>query len=472
MDKENEEKEILEKKRKELKERWATSIKKDGVTKPFPGFKDYGWSLETAFERLQEMQFQEILQECRFIGANQPFFVGNSWYEIVEKPQRSGGYTLEIQQRSPQAIKTVYGKDFDFENAPKFDDFTSQNDILNYRQAVGRDGENTHKCFNLFPRPLFTMERDFLKTHLMGLCDIFTPLQLVHHVFGKQWFLGLQYLALLIQKPNQFLPVLCLVSKENQTGKSTFANLLKYMLGDCVGFFSSSDLRSDFNTCFLSHVAVFEEISNAKTSVDKIKDMATTTRKTINRKNEPQREYDVNVHIIINSNNETGFINASDEDIRYWVVKVPPLDRYDPFFDRHLKDQAKDFFYFLATFPHIGEKKSRMWFDPKDIETSSLEILRKCSKSDCAKSLISWALDATGEKGVFYATVSDILNFEPSLKKFSPAEIKQALKKELGMVPANDGEVFRYTHYIRGCSVTGRPFRFDRETFEQYETDD
>lgn len=454
-----------------LKGRWEKSVAKTDVIDPFLGFEDYGWSMETAFERLREMQTREIVRESLFIGINQPFFVGNSWYEIVEKPQRSGDYTQEIQQRSVQAIKIKYGKDFDFDNAPKFDDFTSQNDILNYRQTVGRDGENSHKCFNRFPRPPFTMEHDFLKTHLMGTCDILAPLQIVHHIFGEQWYMGLQYLALLIQKPNQFLPVLCLVSKENQTGKSTFANLLKYMLGDCVGFYSNSDLRSDFNTFCFSHVAVFEEISNAKSSVDKIKDMATTTRKTINCKNEPQREYDVNVHIIINSNNETGFINASDDDIRYWVRKVPKLKRYDPFFDKHLKAQAKDFFYFLATFPHIGDKKSRMWFDPKKLETSSLEILRKNSKSDCAKSIISWALDAIAEKGDFYATVSDILNFEPSLKRYSPTDVRRALKTELGMesVSSDSGNNISYTHYMTGRSTSGKPYRFDRESFEKFE---
>ena len=218
-------------------------------------------------------------------------------------------------------------------------------------------------------------------------------------------------------------------------------------------------------------MAVFEEISNAKSSVDKIKDMATTTRKTINCKNEPQREYDVNVHIIINSNNETGFINASDDDIRYWVRKVPKLKRYDPFFDKHLKAQAKDFFYFLATFPHIGDKKSRMWFDPKKLETSSLEILRKNSKSDCAKSIISWALDAIAEKGDFYATVSDILNFEPSLKRYSPTDVRRALKTELGMesVSSDSGNNISYTHYMTGRSTSGNPYRFDRASFEKFE---
>lgn len=461
----------MEQTEKELKDKWEKSVAKTDVIAPFTSFEDYGWSKETAHARLDEIYFSEIMQQSLFIKANEPFFVGNSWYEIVEKPQRSGGYTQEIQQRSVMAIKTKYGKDFNFENAPKFDDFTSQNDILNYRQTVGREGENSPKCFNRFPRPPFTMDRDFLKNHLMGICDILAPLQIVHHIFGDQWYMGLQYLALLIQKPNQFLPVLCLVSKENQTGKSTFANLLKHMLGDCVGFYSNSDLKSDFNTFCFSHVAVFEEISNAKTSVDRIKDMATTTRKTINCKNEPQREYDVNVHIIIISNNETGFINASDDDIRYWVRKVPSLTNYDPYFDKHLKDHARDFFYFLASFPHIGEKNSRMWFAPKDIETSSLEILRKSSKSECARSIISWALDITAEKGEIYATISDILNYEQSLKRYSPADIRHALKFELGMesVSNNSGNNISYTHYVTGRSTTGRPFRFDRETFKKYE---
>jgi len=44
----------------------------------------------------------------------------------------------------------------------------------------------------------------------------------VKHIFGDQIELGLDYLQLLYQKPVQILPIVCLVSKERSTGKTTF----------------------------------------------------------------------------------------------------------------------------------------------------------------------------------------------------------------------------------------------------------
>ena len=42
--------------------------------------------------------------------------------------------------------------------------------------------------------------------------------------------LGLDYVQLLYQQPTQILPILCLVSKKNETGKTTFAKWLKVLL--------------------------------------------------------------------------------------------------------------------------------------------------------------------------------------------------------------------------------------------------
>lgn len=443
---------------------WALSLLTP-TTRPFNNLLSYGWSNDFARKKNIDKIANQIVKEFHEVKVNEPFLVGNNWYEVIEKPTR-GGTKKEVVKRTKEAIKLHYGKDFDFDKTQKYKDFVNLNDIVDYNQ-------DKNGFFNLFPRPPYVLDSEMSGMNI-DIKDIETCLSLVHHIFGDQWHLGLQYLALLVQKPSQFLPVLCLVSEENQTGKSTFAAMLKFIFGDCVGFYSNSDLKSEFNTCFMSHIAVFEEISNAKSSLDKIKDMATTDKKTINRKNEDQREYDVNVHIIINSNNETGFLNVSDKDIRFWVRKVPPIKEYDPLFGDKLKAQAKAFFYFLATFPHLGEKKSRMWFSPEEIATSELDVLRKHSKSATAKNLIVWALETAETKpgGIFYATTNDITDSKV-LGNATPSEIRQALRKELHLTPCDNGKgnPMSYTHMFTGFCKAGRPYRFDMEELKKMDVD-
>ena len=75
------------------------------------------------------------------------------------------------------------------------------------------------------------------------MCDM-----LMKRIFGEQEALGWDYLTLLYRKPTQVLPVLCLVSPENHTGKSSFGNALSYLFGANVGFYTQDDLNSSFNS--------------------------------------------------------------------------------------------------------------------------------------------------------------------------------------------------------------------------------
>ncbi|MBK6938570.1 MAG: hypothetical protein IPH18_18275 [Chitinophagaceae bacterium] len=46
----------------------------------------------------------------------------------------------------------------------------------------------------------------------------------------------------------QRLPIICLVSRDNETGKSTFGNLLKAIFTDNATTVGNSDLADDFNS--------------------------------------------------------------------------------------------------------------------------------------------------------------------------------------------------------------------------------
>jgi len=58
----------------------------------------------------------------------------------------------------------------------------------------------------------------------------------------------LDYLTILFLKPAEKLPALCLVSKEQKTGKSTFLHWLQKIYGDNAVILGNEDFSSNFNT--------------------------------------------------------------------------------------------------------------------------------------------------------------------------------------------------------------------------------
>lgn len=275
---------------------------------------------------------------------------------------------------------------------------------------------------------------------------------LINRVFGKDAGKFWDYLTILYRYPLHYLPVLCLVSKENHSGKSTVGNLIKDLFGENIGFYGQDDLNSTFNIWIKSLVAVFEEISDTKRALNKIKAASTAQSITLNQKYLPQISYRPFVKVIILSNNEESFIQANEYDIRYWIVRVPPMKKEDFIqdFDCKLRSEASAVLYTLSTREIVTECSSRMWFSPEDIATDALEVVRQESRSECAKDILIWA-EEVGEN--FGATESEI--FEALGRRYSLNEIRRALKKELKMENNNKRYNDRY-----GTSRIGRAYLF------------
>jgi hypothetical protein len=71
--------------------------------------------------------------------------------------------------------------------------------------------------------------RCFFK-HIFGTSKITVRQQNGEDIKAEYYQLGYDYVQLLYHKPTMRLPILCLVSKENETGKSTFGDLMKAIL--------------------------------------------------------------------------------------------------------------------------------------------------------------------------------------------------------------------------------------------------
>lgn len=213
--------------------------------------------------------------------------------------------------------------------------------------------------------------------------------ELLNHIFGadgtEQYEMALDYLQLLYQRPHQILPVICLVSKESGTGKTSFLNMLKYMFeGNCV--IGGNDLiTTNFNSAMAGKLVIgIDETSLGENQAitEKIKMLATTEKVLIEAKGKDKIEMDNFAKFVLCSNSERKFIYTSKEEIRFWVIKVKPIppEQLVPQISIYLEQEVPAFVAYLSTREmYIKEAESRMWFKPDRLITEALQALKNAA---------------------------------------------------------------------------------------------
>ncbi len=330
-----------------------------------------------------------------------------------------------------------YGKDFIYK-VKRYDRAVIVPNHVNYRLEYGN-------CINRYHKLEKVPQKGKFKTWI----------KLLKRVFGNQWRLGLTYLLIAYQKPTQVLPVLCLVSPENNTGKSTFGNALQFIFGLNVGFFGQDDLSSQFNTWLMKLFAVFEEISETKNTLNKIKNFSTAKSATVNAKYKQQMAFQPFVKLIILTNNEASFVKANQHDIRYWIRKLEPIKDFDPLFDEKLEAEAPAFMWLLENMKIPFEKKSRMYFSPEMIHTAALDKVRQESRSDVEKDLEEAINEKFAEFDSFYARGTDMV--ELLNRRYTLSKICSTLK-EMGYNQVSQ----RRCKNLFGNEINGTPFYFSK----------
>jgi len=341
------------------------------------------------------------------------FRVGDKLYEAVQRYDVRGNAYNAFEIRRRETIVDKFGRDF-LKTITSYDAAVIVPSHMAFQQVIGH-------CWNLYQRLDASPKEGEHKTW-----D-----KMMKHIFGEIVELGWDYLTLMYRDPTQVLPVLALVSKENQTGKTTFGMALSFLFGRNVGFFSQSDLGSQFNAWIKHLVAIFEEISDTKSSLNRIKDISTAQVATLNEKYQPQVSFQPFVKIVIFSNNDRDFIKANEHDIRYWILRLHPFSKeeYDPDFNKKLHEEVPAVMYTLATRKLSTDCKSRMWFDPSLLKTEALEEVIKHSQSDVAKEIRIWSEEVLEKEHGFGANISEV--YEALNHRYSRAEITRALKEEL-----------------------------------------
>lgn len=227
--------------------------------------------------------------------------------------------------------------------------------------------------------------------------DVTITLRFLSRMFQDKTEIVLDYLKILYENPTQNLPVICLVSKIQETGKSSFMKWLYAIFGRNAIILGNEEFSTNFNSLYASKLIVcIDESFIDKTLIkEKIKRLTTADSINMEAKGRDTIRMDFFGKMILSSNTEDNFIKMDEDDNRFFVVKVPKLTPEDfiPELMERLEEEIPAFLFYLKNRQLVYPKKSRLWFDPKVYETEALTKIRINTRSIIQKEMLRWFED-------------------------------------------------------------------------------
>lgn len=311
--------------------------------------------------------------------------IGTQYYKLIQSPVPTGkkGETVTEEVLEPwtsDIIKLVHGKNAT-SLVERYEGFTNIASHTNYKAVI-----DNH--WNLY----------YNIDHKKEDGDFPTIRKLLSHLFEEHYDneMILDYITVLYRYPMQKLPVICLVSREQGTGKSTFLYLLKLIFKQNMTIISNQDLTGDFNSQWTSKLIVASEetLLEKKDGYEKIKSLSTAKTIMRNEKNKTAKEIPCMVHFVFCSNHENDFIKIDDYDSRLWIRKVKQLQEQINDFDQKLEDEIPQLINFIEAREIKYEENGRLFFNPRDFRTEAFHNLVAHSKPSVIKDMEEILIDS------------------------------------------------------------------------------
>lgn len=387
--------------------------------------------------------------------------VGTVYYKLIERPQISGDKIVTLTKWSRETIIQDHNKKYIFD-VPKYDGFCCMPNHLNYRKTI----DNFYNIYNQIP-----YEPSLRK---VTATDIPFTVSFLEHIFDEQIDLGLDYLKILLENPTQILPILCLVSKERATGKTTFLKWLKEIFGLNMTYIKGDSFNSQFNSDWASMllIAIDEVFFDRKEITERLKYLSTTNKDKLENKGKDREEIDFFGKFILCSNNEDNFIQIDENEIRFWILKINPIKSENTEFLENLKNEIPLFLSFLINRTFYSPKKSRMWFASEDIKTKALQklVFKNTNKLESKMVELLYEFFESNEDDEINVVPQDILNMLNRMFKqsyYTRNDVRNILKDKWKLEPQKNGLTYiRYDIDYSGIfyqnNSVGRFFKISR----------
>jgi hypothetical protein len=388
--------------------------------------------------------------------------VGVDYYMLSQQPLNSGDSINIITKWSKQTIIDDFGKAA-LKKIKKYEGFCILPSNTNYKKEI-------NNYYNRYEQLSYKIETN-------GNYE--TIVFFLKHIFGEQYEIGLDYLTILWQHPAQILPILCLVSSERNTGKTTFLNLLKFIFEGNMTINKNEDFRGRFNNDWASKIiiAIDEVLLDRREDSERIKNLSTSKHYKSEGKGVDKVEIEFFGKFILCSNNEENFIKTDENEIRYWVRKIFPFETENPNLLGMMKKEIPAFAGFLTNREITTKSTTRMWFSKEQIQTDALGILLKGNKSFIEKEIeefIAELFETLGVDELQYSTSDLIEELNKANIRVAKSYVGKILRERFKLEPKNSS-YYLYRHeavtYDNGDSLSnaiqkkGRFYTFKKADF-------
>ena len=375
-------------------------------------------------------------------GQKKPVKVGS--YDINDVVRVDGKFYLEtripsfrdlegritLKPISRQDIMDDYGTE-----APrklihrKYISFVNIPSHTHYQQVVGN-------CWNRYSRLSYEPEQNGSWLHIDAL---------LHHIFDAagHYDLALDYLTLMYQKPEQQLPILCLVSREGSTGKTTFLKLLEAMFEENAAVdLSDAELSAQFNTVTSGKLVIgIDEtaVGDNKRITEVLKRISTSDVTYTEAKGVDKVKEDSFTKIVLCSNSETHFAHIKPDEQRFWIVRVPVLSQAEkestPNLKSYLKQEVPAFVGFLNQRGIQSKNVSRMWFSWQQYHTDAFDRLITDQRPKNMRIIINYLAPIFKEK-LQELLLYDVrfIEYELGSKLDKGTDVEKLLSEQFGLV--------------------------------------
>lgn len=389
--------------------------------------------------------------QYELMGDEIPYIrVGTDYYKVIKKDDRYGGTQTHLKAWKIDTIKHDHSKAL-LQSIPKFDDFIIKPDNKDYQPII-------KNCYNLYSA----------FAHQPKAGEINTSLHFMSHIFGEQLDLGLKYLKILYEKPEQMLPILTLASKERDTGKTTFINWMEMIFGSNTSLISPEDLLHTFNSNYATKnvILVDETFIEKQSGVEKLKSLSTAKSIKVSQKNVAEYNIPFYGKFILCTNKIRDFMRIDEDEVRFWIREIPQIQgKKNVLIEKQLMQEVPAFLEYLSSLPAINyDSGSRMVFTKDEIKTEALRIVKEESRAGFRRSLeihINEFFDKN-DLTEFYATVSEIKDYWfKNNHKIDVDYISKVLRFEMNLQASKKS--IRYFKFDEvGLGTVGKPYCFKR----------
>jgi len=388
--------------------------------------------------------------------------VGTNYFKKVQQPLASGIDSVErLIDWNKDTIKEDHNSSI-FSKIPKYDGFCLIPSHTDYKREYGT---------------FYNKYEPLAYKPIQGNIDY--TMKFLQHIFAgyeeNQLEIGLDYLQLIFLKPTEILPILCLVSLERNTGKTTFLKWLKAIYGRNMTLNTNEDFKSNFNSDWVNKliVAVDETLFEKKEDTERLKNLNTAGDVKLEAKTKDKVEIENFMKFILTSNNEDSFVKIDTVETRFWVRKIPILKDDDPFLLEKLKNEIPAFLYFLKNRElFVKIKYSRAWFKTEHINTLALQRLKKRNRPFIEAELIDYLKEHMADTGKNVVCLTKKEIKEALLPTRTNNNSFVFLEKDWGLVTENSSYA-KYTVDADGLvdtwSKKGRFYTFTKELVEKIE---